>query len=315
MLKLDFVDVNSLSGRVDVEVDVEQSTEIPDAMATKVVANLNNSGRDNTKDSEMHSLCSVIDCNKFSSLKKLIVTTGYVLRFIKNLRKRITKQENLITDDMLTVAEFNEALQLWIKDEQHLMKKQENYANIRSSLRLFESEDGLLRLRGRFANSSLQYQEQYPIILRNKDSHFTRLIISDAHETSMHHGVETTLARIRSKYWIVKGRKSVKGPDGQVRGAQLAVLSNLGKRTTVFRPLQKLIPFEIEENYADSESGAEGTADKSQLDEFAREHECNEDESTSKEHTDVNEDKSGTRCKRKAAIEGEKLRRLREQYM
>ena len=26
----------------------------------------------------------------------------------------------------------------------------------------------------------------------------------------MHHGVETTLARIRSNYWIVKGRKSVK---------------------------------------------------------------------------------------------------------
>ena len=123
MLKLDVVDVNSLSGRVDVEVDVEQFTEIPDAMATKVVANLNNSAQDNTKDSEMHSLCSVIDCNKFSSVKKLIVTTGYVLRFIKNLRKRITKQENLITDDVLTVVEFNEALQLWIKDEQHLMKK------------------------------------------------------------------------------------------------------------------------------------------------------------------------------------------------
>ena len=99
MLKLDVVDVNSLSGRVDVEVDVKQSSEIPDAMATKVVANLNNSAQDNTKDSEMHSLCSVIDCNKFSSLKKLIVTTGYVLRFIKNLRKRITKQENLITHD------------------------------------------------------------------------------------------------------------------------------------------------------------------------------------------------------------------------
>ena len=26
----------------------------------------------------------------------------------------------------------------------------------------------------------------------------------------MHHGVETTLARIRSKYWIVEGRRSVK---------------------------------------------------------------------------------------------------------
>ena len=61
------------------------------------------------------------------------------------------------------VVEFNKALQLWIKDEQHEMKKQKNYTNIRSSLQL-------LRLRGRFANSSLQYQEQYPIILQNKGS-------------------------------------------------------------------------------------------------------------------------------------------------
>ena len=68
-----------------------------------------------------------------------------MLRLIKNLRKRIKKQENLITDDMFTLAEFNEALELWIKDEQLLMKKQDNYGNIRSSLQLFESEDGLLR--------------------------------------------------------------------------------------------------------------------------------------------------------------------------
>jgi hypothetical protein len=193
----------SLLGRVDVEHSSEiLGTTSPD------VSNL--TAQTNTEDSETRSLSSVINCKRFSSLKKLIVTTGYVLRFIKNLRKRIKKQENLITNDMLTLAEFNEALELWIKDEQRLLKKQDNYGNIRSSLQLFESEDGLLRLKGRFANSSLQYQEQFPIILRNKDSYFTRLVILDAHETTMHHGVETTLARIRSKYWIVKGRKSVK---------------------------------------------------------------------------------------------------------
>ena len=117
----------------------------------------------------------------------------------------------------------------------------------------------------------------------------------------------------RGKWSMGRILRLVKGPDGHVRGAQLAVLSNFGKRTTVFRPLQKLIPFEIEENYAANESG--GTTDESQLDELAQEHECSEDENTSEEHTDVNEDKSGTRCKRKAAIEGEKLRRFCEQYM
>ena len=69
----------------------------------------------------------------------------------------------------------------------------------------------LWRLRGRFANSSLVYEEQHPVILRSKDcSYFTRLVILDAHEATMHHGIETTLARIRENYWIVKEKKSVK---------------------------------------------------------------------------------------------------------
>ena len=91
------------------------------------------------------------------------------------------------------------------------MKEQSNYTNLCASLRLFVDKDGLMRLRGRFANSSLVYEEQHPVILRSKDcSYFTRLIILDAHEATMHHGIETTLARIRENYWIVKGRKSVK---------------------------------------------------------------------------------------------------------
>ena len=190
----------SLLGRVDVEY-------FPEVFETPLNVSM---AQRNTKDRKTRSLSSVISCNRFSSLSKLIVTTGYVLRFINNLQKRIKKQGNLITDETLSVVEFNEALQSWIKEEQRLMKQQDNYNNIRSSLQLFESDDGLLRLRGRFANSNLQYQEQHPIILRNKDSHFTRLIILDEHEKTMHHGVETTLARIRFKYWIVKGRKSVK---------------------------------------------------------------------------------------------------------
>jgi hypothetical protein len=100
---------------------------------------------------------------------------------------------------------------MWIKDEQLLMKEQDNYANLCASLRLFEDKDELLRLKGRFANTSLKHEEQHPVILRSKNnSYFTRLVILDAHEATLHHGVETTLAHIRRKFWIVKGRKSVK---------------------------------------------------------------------------------------------------------
>jgi hypothetical protein len=36
---------------------------------------------------ETCSLSDVIDCTRYSLLNKLIVTTGYVIRFLKNLRK------------------------------------------------------------------------------------------------------------------------------------------------------------------------------------------------------------------------------------
>jgi hypothetical protein len=138
------------------------------------------------------------------------VTTGYVTRVINNLRKRVKKQSDVITDDVLKVGEYETALSMWIKDEQLVIKRQSNFRNLRASLNLFEDKDGSLRLKGRFANSSLKYEEQHPVLLRCKDSHFTRLVIWDAHESTMHHGVESTLARVRARYWIVKGRKSVK---------------------------------------------------------------------------------------------------------
>ena len=36
------------------------------------------------------------------------------------------------------------------------------------------------------------------------------LIIRDAHERVMHHGIETTLSCVRAKFWIAKGRKTAK---------------------------------------------------------------------------------------------------------
>jgi hypothetical protein len=176
---------------------------------------LNNTTQNDTPDNAC-SLNTVIDCTRYSSLKKLIVTTGYVMRVINNLRKRVKKQSDVITDDVLKVDEYETALSMWIKDEQLVIKRQSNFRNLRASLNLFEDKDGSLRLKGRFANSSLKYEEQHPVLLRCKDSHFTRLVIWDAHESTMHHGVESTLARVRARYWIVKGRKSVKDIYGSV---------------------------------------------------------------------------------------------------
>ena len=198
-VKAGCVDKNSSVGRVDVEVPAE-------------VVNFSDRTEKGTPKNSKCSISAVIDCTRYSSLKKLLLTTGYVMRFVNNLRKRVGKLHgDMVKDSVLTFDEYDEALKIWIKEGHLLMKEQSNYTNLCASLRLFVDKYGLMRLRGRFANSSLVYEERHPVILRSKDcSYFTRLGILDAHEATIHHGIETTLARIRENYWIVKGRNSVK---------------------------------------------------------------------------------------------------------
>ena len=48
-----------------------------------------------------------------------------------------------------------------------------------------------------------------PILLEGR-SHITRLIVRDCHHRMRHGGVNSTLAEVRTKFWIVRGRQLVK---------------------------------------------------------------------------------------------------------
>ena len=129
------VDKNSLVGRVDVEVSAE-------------VVNFSNTTTRGTP-SNRRSVSAAIDCTRYSSLKILLLTTGYVMRFANNLRKRVGKQHgDMVNDSELTVDEHDKALMMWIKEEQMLVEEQSNYTNLCASLRLFEYNVGLMRLKG-----------------------------------------------------------------------------------------------------------------------------------------------------------------------
>ena len=64
-------------------------------------------------------------------------------------------------------------------------------------------------MKGRSGNSLLEYDQKYPIILGGYKSLFTRLLIADVHQRSLHKGIEFTLNCVRSKLWICQGRKTV----------------------------------------------------------------------------------------------------------
>ena len=68
---------HSLVGRVDVEIPVD--LEIP-----AEVVNFSNTTDKGMPNNSRCSISVVIDCTCYSSLKKMILTTGYVMRFVNN---------------------------------------------------------------------------------------------------------------------------------------------------------------------------------------------------------------------------------------
>ena len=151
----------------------------------------------------------IIDSNKFSNVKRLVNVTGWVQRFLTNCR-----------------------LDQWIYEERTASSCQRRYQKQRPSglskpkpkpspggeneglltqLNPKSDGDGLLRMDGRlrFADE-LPYDTRHPILLP-KDHPITRLVIVDAHERLGHGaGVEQVLTELRSRFWIVKGRRLVR---------------------------------------------------------------------------------------------------------
>ena len=63
-----------------------------------------------------HKIGSVMDIYRFNSLVKLLRVTGYVKRFIEQL-KRLVKKKDLIKDELET-SNILEAEEEWLKHEQ-----------------------------------------------------------------------------------------------------------------------------------------------------------------------------------------------------
>ncbi|XP_065682359.1 uncharacterized protein LOC136095557 [Hydra vulgaris] len=141
------------------------------------------------------SLSSIINACRFSSFEKLIISTGYL-----PLNKQVT----------LTTDEYKFALNEWIRDEQRILQNEKSFDKLKNSLKLFDGEDKLIRLRGRFENANLNFAEKHPLILRGKESWFTILLIRNCHEQVLHHGIKSTLNKVRSQFWIIKGRSTIK---------------------------------------------------------------------------------------------------------
>ena len=149
------------------------------------------------------TVSEILSCEAYSSLQSLLRITALVLKAVKRFKGE--------PNDCLSPSpqELTSAERLWVIESQKLLVNDKHFKQWQKQLGLFEDETGVLRCRGRIQNATVPYTTKHPSLLC-KNHHFTLLIVRRAHEAVLHNSVRETLAEIRAKFWIVKGRSFVR---------------------------------------------------------------------------------------------------------
>ena len=160
-----------------------------------------------TKSNEF-GIGKIIDCKRFSNLKKLLIVSALVLRFVTNMKCVLTGRERVGGE--VTLLEVRNSELEWLKFEQHFIIQDSKFQKQKHSLNLYFDENDILRSQTRINQiKGVVLQESQPILLRS-NSYFTELVVLKCHNEVKHSGLESTLNRIRCKYWLIRGRSTVK---------------------------------------------------------------------------------------------------------
>ncbi|XP_071138753.1 uncharacterized protein [Mytilus edulis] len=156
----------------------------------------------------------IIDIERYNSYSKLTRITAYVMRFATNCRATETERKK----DLLRIDEIENAKFLWIRykqgkifsDEINCIDNSTKRKTLVRQLKLFLDEKQLLRCGGRrIDNATVGETVKFPYMLPAKDR-LTHLIVLEAHEKTLHSGINITLAYIQQTFWIPKLRQCVK---------------------------------------------------------------------------------------------------------
>ena len=153
---------------------------------------------------------SCIPITNFSCCDKLFRVTALVQRFVRNLKiKSKLLKEGTVRHGEVTEEEIAHAEVQWLRSVQKNLKSQANYSHLEHEFSLYEDENGIVRCKGRIANADLPYETRFPALLP-RHHHISTLLVRQAHERVHHSKVAATLAQLRTRFWIVRGRQFVK---------------------------------------------------------------------------------------------------------
>lgn len=144
-----------------------------------------------------------------------------MIRFVNTLKKRMRSESQGNLSNELTADELRNSETLWIKsvranafvDELAFLNRKNSKSTppIRvAQFGLFLSEDQTIRCKGRLSNAPLPTFSKSPILLPAKHA-FVKLLIKQTHDQVKHSGINATLTAMRERYWVLRGRETVKG--------------------------------------------------------------------------------------------------------
>ena len=164
-----------------------------------------------------HQGGAIIDCERFSTLRRLLKVTAYVMKFVSLLKSKVRKSDPVTRT--ITAVDVENAELFWVRLSQGMLTEDERFGTWQQQLGLYSGNDGVWRCQGRLHHADLPQAGRHPIIL-DKRHHFTVLVVQDCHTKVMHNGVKETLTELRSRYWIVRGRQFVRKLLIQVQNLQ-----------------------------------------------------------------------------------------------
>ncbi|XP_045215312.2 uncharacterized protein LOC123565509 [Mercenaria mercenaria] len=156
----------------------------------------------------------ILDLQRFSSYQKVLRVCAYIFRFVDQCKKQKKYGGDLHPHELDTAARalikhtqyvrFPDVLDYMKKTNSRCIKP----ALVRQ-LDLYLDIDKILRCGGRIANAPLPEETRFPYLIPSRGK-LTELLVTDAHETQLHAGLESTVTYLRQRFWIPSIRQRVR---------------------------------------------------------------------------------------------------------
>ena len=181
------------------------------------------------------SIASKIEVDRFSKLNRLLRTTAMIGKLYQKFKKGGKKED--VRD--LHPQDISEAEKTWIKYVQEDMYSEIEKGTYRKLLPTVE--DGVIVVGGRAERWMYSTWNREKFVLLPGKHRFSWLVAQKAHIESGHLALESTVARIRSRYWIMGVRKMVRTIIGICKTCKMKFKKLESQRMSSL-PIERLKP-------------------------------------------------------------------------